>query len=199
MDILEVKQIWNEVKAELREIIPAHAFYAWLDAIEPAGFDNNIFSLITVHQMAPQIVRQSYYKQIISSLKKHIGRDDIDFSLSYDADLAAKYVKEKKRESAKPRVRPLSEEAEEEKRALENLAKMQSFSNLNLKYKFENYVVGENNRFAHAVAMAVAKNPAKKYNPLFIYGASGLGKTHLMQAIGHYIIFNKPKLKVRYI
>ena len=173
MDILEVKQIWNEVKAELREIIPAHAFYAWLDAIEPAGFDNNIFSLITVHQMAPQIVRQSYYKQIISSLKKHIGRDDIDFSLS--------------------------EEAEEEKRALENLAKMQSFSNLNLKYKFENYVVGENNRFAHAVAMAVAKNPAKKYNPLFIYGASGLGKTHLMQAIGHYIIFNKPKLKVRYI
>ena len=92
MDILEVKQIWNEVKAELREIIPAHAFYAWLDAIEPAGFDNNIFSLITVHQMAPQIVRQSYYKQIISSLKKHIGRDDIDFSLSYDADLAAKYV-----------------------------------------------------------------------------------------------------------
>jgi chromosomal replication initiator protein len=68
-----------------------------------------------------------------------------------------------------------------------------------LKYKFSNFVVGENNRFAHAVAMSVAQNPAKKYNPLFIYGASGLGKTHLMQAIGHYIVFNKPKLKVKYI
>lgn len=198
MDILEVKKIWNAVKAELRDTVPAHAFYAWLDAIEPAGFDNDIFSLITVHQMAPQIVRQSYYKQISSALKKHLGNEDVDFSIQYDADLAEKYVKEKKKESAKPKS-IVSDEVEDEKRALENLAKMQSFSNLNLKYKFENYVVGENNRFAHAVALTAAKNPAKKYNPLFIYGASGLGKTHLMQAIGHYIIFNKSKLKVRYI
>ena len=76
---------------------------------------------------------------------------------------------------------------------------MQSFANLNLKYKFENFVVGENSEFTYALAQNVAKNPAKKYNPLFIYGAAGLGKTHLMQAIGHYVIFNKPKLKVRYI
>lgn len=197
MDILEVKKIWSEVKTELRDAIPAHAFYSWFDAIEPVGFDNEIFSLITVHQLAPQIVRQNYYKQIRSALKKHFDRD-VEFDIQYDAAFAEKYIKEKKKENAKPKSIHADED-EEQKKVLDNLAKMQSFSNLNLKYKFENYVVGENNRFAHAVAMAVAKNPAKKYNPLFIYGASGLGKTHLMQAIGHYIVFNKPKLKVRYI
>lgn len=197
MDILEVKKIWSEIKIELRDVIPAHAFYSWFDSIEPVGFDNNIFSLITVHQLAPQIVRQNYFKQISGALKRYFGYE-VDFDIQYDAAFAEKYIKEKKKESAKPKSIHADED-EEQKKVLDNLAKMQSFSNLNLKYKFENYVVGENNRFAHAVAVAVAKNPAKKYNPLFIYGASGLGKTHLMQAIGHYIIFNKPKLRVRYI
>ena len=81
---------------------------------------------------------------------------------------------------------------------MENLSFMHSSANLNLKYKFENFVVGENNKFAHDAALAVAKNPAGKYNPLFIYGNAGLGKTHLMQAIGHYTVFNNPKLKVKY-
>ena len=196
MDILEVKKLWSDVKSELRETIPAHAFYSWVDALEPAGYDDNTFSLLTVHMMAPQIVRHSYYSQMSSAFEKILGKK-VDFSIDYDAALAEKYKKEKKKESSRPKS--LNKDSEEDSKTMDNLAQMQSFSNLNLKYKFENFVVGENNRFAHAVAFAVAQNPAKKYNPLFIYGASGLGKTHLMQAIGHYIILNKPKLKVTYI
>ena len=196
MDILEVKKLWSDVKSELRETIPAHAFYSWVDALEPAGYEDNTFSLLTVHMMAPQIVRHSYYSQMSSAFEKILGKK-VDFSIDYDAALAEKYKKEKKKESSRPKS--LNKDSEEDSKTMDNLAQMQSFSNLNLKYKFENFVVGENNRFAHAVAFAVAQNPAKKYNPLFIYGASGLGKTHLMQAIGHYIIFNKPKLKVKYI
>ncbi len=70
---------------------------------------------------------------------------------------------------------------------------------LNPKYTFENFIVGDSNQFARAAAWAVATNPGKQFNPLFIYGGSGLGKTHLMQAIGHYVIKNFPKLKVLYI
>lgn len=71
--------------------------------------------------------------------------------------------------------------------------------NLNPNYTFENFVVGSCNQFAHAAALAVAKNPAKSYNPLYIYGGAGLGKTHLMNAVGHYALKNQRRLKILYI
>ncbi|MCQ2546077.1 MAG: chromosomal replication initiator protein DnaA [Clostridia bacterium] len=70
---------------------------------------------------------------------------------------------------------------------------------LNPKYNFSNFITGPNNEYAYAIALAVADNPASQYNPLFIYGGSGLGKTHLMNAIGHHIMDNNPSLKVLYV
>jgi chromosomal replication initiator protein len=71
--------------------------------------------------------------------------------------------------------------------------------NLNPTYTFENFVVGSCNQFAHAASTAVAKNPAKSYNPLYVYGGAGLGKTHLMNAIGHFTLRNQRRLKILYI
>ena len=70
---------------------------------------------------------------------------------------------------------------------------------LNPKYTFDTFVIGASNRFANAAAVAVAEAPAKAYNPLFIYGESGLGKTHLLHAIGHYARSLYPHVKVRYV
>jgi len=72
-------------------------------------------------------------------------------------------------------------------------------SHLNPKYSFDNFVIGSSNRFSHAAAVAVAEAPAKAYNPLFVYGGSGLGKTHLLHAIGHYAMSLFKGLRVRYV
>lgn len=72
-------------------------------------------------------------------------------------------------------------------------------SNLNPKYTFDTFVIGDNNRHAHAACVAVAEEPSSAYNPLFLYGGAGLGKTHLMQAIAHHIITNNPDMKVLYV
>lgn len=81
---------------------------------------------------------------------------------------------------------------------IDNLKQMHSFCALNLKYTFENFVKGDNSKVAYDAAKMVSEAPGQKFNPLFITGSVGLGKTHLMQAIGHNILKNFPKLKVKY-
>ena len=194
MDIIEVKNIWNRVKEEIIKTVPATS-HPWIIPMEAVGFENGIFSVLTGQSFAIQIIRKNHYQQIIdvfNSLGYHIKKFDIIF----DENLAKELKKQKEKEL---KAQKKAEEKAIKETAFDGMAKMQSQSNLNLKYKFENFVVGDNSKLAHAVAFNVAQHPAEKYNPLFIYGGSGLGKTHLMQAIGHYTLFNNPKLKVRYI
>ncbi len=191
MDNIELKRFWEKVKEELLGSLP-ESVHPWLYSLEVSGYDKGVLTVVTGQAMARDWLKKNHYDQINKILQSISNNANSRINIIYD-EAAAKQIKK-----TVEKINKKEAELQLKEQAMENLSCMHSSANLNLKYKFENFVVGENNKFAHDAALAVAKNPAAKYNPLFIYGSAGLGKTHLMQAIGHYILFNNPKLKVKY-
>ena len=191
MENIELKRFWEQVKEEIIGSLPENA-HPWVYPLEVSGYDKGVLTVVTGQMMGRDLLRKNHYPQMVEALKRISGNDNSRLVIIYDESAAKTLKRETEKLQKKASEKSLKEQA------IENLSNMQSAANLNLKYKFENFVQGENSKFAYSAAMAVAKNPAGKYNPLFIYGNSGLGKTHLMQAIGHYIIFNNPKLRVKY-
>ena len=193
-----IKKIWDDVLVILKEKIVAITYDTWILPLIPHSFEDNCFCALTGQNLAVQILQKNQ-KEIAEALSQVCGKD-VYFKVVYSEEVQKQYEKEKqklKKEEQKEFIQNLEKKIPTSK--YDGLKQMQSDCRLNLKYRFENFVVGANNKFAHAVAQAVAKDPGKQYNPLFIYGGSGLGKTHLLQAIGHDILFHKPKLKVKYI
>ena len=191
MENIELKRFWEQVKEEIIGSLPENA-HPWVYPLEVSGYDKGVLTVVTGQMMGRDLLRKNHYSQMVEALKRVSGNDNSRLVIIYDENAAKILKRETEKLQKKASEKSLKEQA------IENLSNMQSAANLNLKYKFENFVQGENSKFAYSAAMAVAKNPAGKYNPLFIYGNSGLGKTHLMQAIGHYIVFNNPKLRVKY-
>ncbi len=191
MNNIELNRFWEKVKEEYIGCLP-ESVHPWLYSLEVSGYDKGVLTVVTGQAMAKDWLRRNHSSQMDSILQKISKNNDARIHILYDENAAKKLKKEVEKIHKKELDAQLKEQA------MENLSNMQSSANLNLKYKFENFVVGDNNKFAHDAALAVAKQPAEKFNPLFIYGNAGLGKTHLMQAIGHYTIFNNPKKTVKY-
>ena len=191
MNNIELNRFWEKVKEEFIGCLP-ESVHPWIYSLEVSGYDKGVLTVVTGQAMAKDWLRKNHSSQMDSILQKISGNNDARIHIVYDENAAKKLKKEVEKIHKKELDAQLKEQA------MENLSNMQSSAHLNLKYKFENFVVGDNNKFAHDAALAVAKQPAEKFNPLFIYGNAGLGKTHLMQAIGHYTIFNNPKKTVKY-
>jgi len=169
---------WLQIINSLRNQIDKNSFETWF---EPTAYIGQEADAIYVK------VPNSYFKDWLSfHYSRLINKCCQDI---FGKTLEIKYIYDEK---PSPFIRRLPLERRQKSGALLN-------PNLNPNYTFENFIVGSCNQFAQAAAVAVAKNPAQSYNPLYIYGGAGLGKTHLMNAIGHYTLNTNKRLKILYI
>ena len=162
--------LWKKFLESVKSNVNSMVYSTWFSKTSLASLDNDKATIIVPLDIHKKRLSESYQDLISSILTKITGN-------VYDLEFVLEQEIEKKQQ---PKV-------VQEEIPFENTNKFKHHSNLNPKYTFDTFIVGNSNKLAHAAAFAVAESPGLTYNPLFIYGNSGLGKTHLMQAIGNYI------------
>lgn len=192
--------IWKEALALIAQEVNAGTFRVWFGPTAGLGFIDEAFLVGVTSEFARDWIESRFSTLIQSSLCQVLG-DDVECRIVVSPELAHQLSPA----DASPQDRGLpSISAERAQAAPQTQSTPQPKApapapGLNDKYTFESFVIGPSNRFAHAAALATAESPGTAYNPLFIYGGVGLGKTHLLQAIGHYVCRNTPELTVRFV
>jgi chromosomal replication initiator protein len=178
MEPEEKQNPWIQILRAVENRIDANSFETWFEPTSFIGQDQECL-YIKVPNSYFRDWLSFHYTPLINDCAKDLFQKIFDVRYIYD-DTPSAFMRrspEDRKSKQGPGLSP----------------------NLNPNYTFENFVVGSSNQFAHAAALAVAKNPAKSYNPLYIYGGAGLGKTHLMNAIGHYALEHGDGLKILYV
>lgn len=178
----DLNTLWEKtldiIKSELSEV----SFNTWIKSCQPISMSNTSIKISVPNSFTQDILNKRYKDLVANSIKAVCSKlYDIEFVILSDT-------------SDKENLKIKSD-----KPTKSIIVNDEMSSTLNPKYTFNSFVIGNSNRFAHAASLAVAEAPAKAYNPLFIYGGVGLGKTHLMHAIGHYILESNPNAKVVYV
>lgn len=174
---LNLNDLWEKNLETLKPEMTEVSFNSWIKTIEPVTISEDTIVLSVPSDFHKDIL-QKRYLNLISSSFEHIAKKkyNIEFIVPGEAIQVGSNLTQQKKQNDYFET-----------------------PNLNPKYIFEEFVIGNSNRFAHAASLAVSEAPAKAYNPLFIYGGVGLGKTHLMHAIGHYILSQNPSSRVVYV
>lgn len=175
-----IKEKWDEILLTVKEEheLTDVSFDTWLKPLRVYGVDGNkLYILVPSEQMGLNYITKKYTLPIKVAIAELTGADyEIEFILQEQTKNIPAF------RSKDPAFAQNSDR-----------------TNLNPNYTFDTFVVGKNNRFAHSASLAVAESPGEVYNPLYIYGGPGLGKTHLMQSIGHFILKQKLEKKVIYV
>ncbi len=175
---MDIVSLWDKTLQLIKGELSPPSFNAFFKQIKPLQIQSNTIILLVPNDFTKGILEDRYLTLIESSVNQlSFKKYDIKFVLSEN---------EVKGLDKDPNIK-------EDKQSKKN------YPNLNPKYTFDTFVIGNSNRFAHAACVAVAETPARAYNPLFLYGGVGLGKTHLMHAIGHHIMEQKKDPKVVYV
>ena len=166
----DLQKVWERTLAILKDELSEIAYKTWFATLSPLECRDEVLLLSAPNEIHKNMITSKYMPLLQSAVEMACNQE-----LRIELILQSEYVP-----NARQSKRPLN-------------------NNLNPRYTFEEFVVGENNKYAHAACLAVAENPAKIYNPLFLYGNSGLGKTHLIHSVGHYILNNDPNARVLYV
>ncbi|MFC7581767.1 chromosomal replication initiator protein DnaA [Schaalia naturae] len=188
---------WSTALTSLDSMGLGPAAASFLAMAKPLGDIEGTILVAVPNEFTKGYIENRASEGLTHALSDALGRD-VRIAVTIDASLAPD--EEEDEDAAEPAPPPLQTPRDPDvSRTLDAVNIDSTETHLNPKYTFDTFVTGPSNRFTHAAAIAVAEAPAKAYNPLFIYGDSGLGKTHLMHAIGHYALSLYPHLRVRYV
>lgn len=196
-------EIWSKALEILKDEIFPVGFKTYVDVMVPRLVDENTICFLTPSQYHIEVVTKKYLDVISNTLTFLTNKNYIILFESKEGNEESINNQPQQISNdysvSSPNAPMINLSKVEEKPTDSHVQHISSQAHgLNEKYTFDNYIVGSNNRFAHAAAVAVSENPGSKYNPLYIYGGVGLGKTHLMQAIGHEILKLNPNLNIIY-
>ena len=183
------EEFWADAKNELSKIMQAISYEVWIEKLEPLCFVEDTFVLVTLTASSKRTIDDKYKKtiiEIVNSLNSAVANVEI-----ITPDKKEEYLK--KQTDFLPGGGII---VDNRQKTAETKAKKNPFVD---RYTFDNFVMGKSNNYALIAAKTVAENPGGKYNPLFIYSGVGLGKTHLLHAIGNYLFKESPRTKVVYV
>lgn len=188
---VDSKQIWASICLELQQVVSADAVTRWFRPLCIHNYANQTLTLSSDNSIYQYWIEENYLPQLKAAAARVLGETVSILFHSHEVAASPTEGNKTKAEPSRIKKEVLAKSTPS--------ASVDSRACLNPRSTFESFVVGMNNQFAHAAAMAVAQAPARTYNPLFLHGSVGLGKTHLMQAVGHLIQQNKKHLKVFYV
>ncbi|MDN4502295.1 chromosomal replication initiator protein DnaA [Alteromonadaceae bacterium BrNp21-10] len=196
-----IMSLWNQCLNRFQQDLPTQQFSMWIRPLR-ADHQGNTLTLFAPNRFVLDWVRDKYINQITELLKEFSGNNipALRFDVgSFGSSIVKQTVSVTPAHSNQQQVHNTQSNVRPHHAPVQPVTAGQNKSNINLNYKFDNFVEGKSNQLARAAATQVADNPGGAYNPLFIYGGTGLGKTHLLHAVGNGILANKKDAKIVYM